>query len=61
MDYYLWFINFLPKVKKRERRRKHESLLTEEYSRQIDYLNLFLPEEHRIQSIHFDMARCKKK
>ena len=43
-------------VKKRERR-KHECLLSEEFVAHIDYLNQFLPEEHRIQYIHFDMAR----
>ena len=43
-------------VKKRERR-KHESLLSEEFVSHIDYLNQFLPSAHRIQYIHFDMAR----
>ena len=43
-------------VKKRERR-KHECLLSEEFVAHIDYLNQFLPDEHRIQYIHFDMAR----
>ena len=47
-------------VKKRERR-KHECLLSEEFVAHIDYLNQFLPDEHRIQYIHFDMARCNKK
>ena len=45
-------------VKKRERR-KHECLLSEEFVTHIDYLNQFLPDEHRIQYIHFDMARYK--
>ena len=26
----------------------------------FSYLNQFLPEQHRIQYIHFDMARCNK-
>ena len=43
-------------VKKRERR-AHESLLSEEFYAHIDYLNQFLPQQHRIQYIHFDMAR----
>lgn len=43
-------------VKKRERR-AHESLLSEEFVTHIDYLNQFLPELHRIQYVHFDMAR----
>ena len=49
-------------VKKRERKRKHESLLSEEFSKQIEYLNLFVPESwDPIQYIHFDMARSKKR
>jgi len=47
-------------VKKRERR-KHESLLSEEFLTHINYLNQFLPAPHRIQYCHFDMARCNKK
>lgn len=47
-------------VKKRERR-KHESLLSEEFLTHINYLNQFLPSQHRIQYIHFDMARCNKR
>ena len=48
-------------VKKRERRRKHESLLSEYLSASIKYLNMFLHEEHHIQYIHFDMARSRKR
>jgi len=47
-------------VKKRERR-KHESLLSEEFLTHINYLNQYLPPQHRIQYCHFDMARCNKK
>jgi len=47
-------------VKKRERR-KHESLLSEEFLNSINHLNQFLPDQHRIQYCHFDMARCNKK
>ena len=47
-------------VKKREKR-KHESLLSEEFVASIGYLNQFLPDQHRIQYCHFDMARCNKR
>lgn len=43
-------------VKKREKRR-HESILTEEMTRSINYLNQFLPVSHRIRYHHFDMAK----
>lgn len=43
-------------VKKREKR-KHESILTEEMLRSVNYLNQFLPPQHKIKYIHFDMAR----
>jgi len=46
-------------VKKREKKR-HESLLTEEYLKDVTYLNQFLPPEHHIQYIGFDMARLNK-
>ncbi|XP_058795329.1 polyphosphoinositide phosphatase isoform X2 [Phymastichus coffea] len=46
-------------VKKREKR-KHESTLSEEISMAIKYLNQFLPLEHHIQYISFDMARKNK-
>ena len=36
-------------------------MLREEFVAHIDYLNQFLPDERRIQYIHFDMARCNKK
>ena len=47
-------------VKKREKR-KHESLLSEEFVSSINYLNQFLPDFHRILYHHFDMARCNKR
>ena len=47
-------------VKKRERR-KHESLLSEEFWASINYLNQFLPDQHQIQYHHFDMARYNKR
>lgn len=46
-------------VKKREKR-KHESLLTEEISNAVKYLNQFLPPEHAVQYFHLDMARLNK-
>ena len=48
-------------VKKRERRRKHESLLSDYLQSSVQYLNTFLHEENFLQYIHFDMARCSKK
>ncbi|KAK3098640.1 hypothetical protein FSP39_021482 [Pinctada imbricata] len=46
-------------VKKREKRR-HESILTGEFQETINYLNQFLPFEHRIKYIGFDMAQVSK-
>lgn len=43
-------------VKKREKR-KHESILEKELRDSVKYLNIFLPPQHRIRYIHFDMAR----
>ncbi|XP_015184747.1 PREDICTED: polyphosphoinositide phosphatase isoform X2 [Polistes dominula] len=47
-------------VKKREKK-KHESTLSEELSTAVKYLNQFLPPEHHIQYISFDMARMLKR
>ncbi|XP_012535278.1 polyphosphoinositide phosphatase-like isoform X2 [Monomorium pharaonis] len=47
-------------VKKREKK-KHESTLSEELSTAVKYLNQFLPPEHHIQYISFDMARMSKR
>jgi len=44
-----------------ERDSRREGLLSDEFRHQIEYLNQFLPEEHAIQYISFDMAKCKKK
>lgn len=46
-------------VKRRERRR-HESILTDEYKATVSYLNQFLPPEHRIRYMGFDMAHISK-
>ena len=45
---------------KREKR-KHESILTENLLNVLQYLNQFLPKEHGIKYIGFDMARVSKK
>ncbi|KZC14668.1 Polyphosphoinositide phosphatase [Dufourea novaeangliae] len=47
-------------VKKREKK-KHESTLSEELCMAVKYLNQFLPPEHHIQYISFDMARMNKR
>ncbi|XP_017878780.1 polyphosphoinositide phosphatase isoform X2 [Ceratina calcarata] len=47
-------------VKKREKK-KHESTLSEELGMAVKYLNQFLPPEHHIQYISFDMARMNKR
>lgn len=47
-------------VKKREKRR-HESILTEDMITSINYLNQFLPPQHRIKYHHFDMAKKSHK
>ncbi|XP_031847551.1 polyphosphoinositide phosphatase FIG4 isoform X2 [Nomia melanderi] len=47
-------------VKKREKK-KHESTLSEELCMAVNYLNQFLPPEHHIQYISFDMARMNKR
>ncbi|XP_064595494.1 polyphosphoinositide phosphatase-like isoform X2 [Liolophura sinensis] len=47
-------------VKTREKKR-HESILSGEYREAIEYLNQFLPPEHNIQYIGFDMARINKR
>ncbi|XP_069675113.1 polyphosphoinositide phosphatase isoform X2 [Periplaneta americana] len=46
-------------VKKREKK-KHESMLSEEFSTAVKYLNQFLPPDHHIQYVSFDMARMNK-
>lgn len=46
-------------VKKREKKR-HESILTEEYTMAIKTLNQFLPPKLRIIYVGFDMARTNK-
>ncbi|XP_076466433.1 polyphosphoinositide phosphatase-like isoform X2 [Babylonia areolata] len=47
-------------VKTREKRR-HESILSEEFVESINYLNQFLPPSHALQYIGFDMARVTKR
>lgn len=43
-------------VKKREKR-QHESIIARELVNSVRYLNQFLPPQHRMKYIHFDMAR----
>ncbi|KNC28029.1 hypothetical protein FF38_06824 [Lucilia cuprina] len=43
-------------VKKREKR-QHENIIAKELVNSIRYLNQFLPPQHRMKYIHFDMAR----
>ena len=55
-------LNLMKKTEEKvERDRRREGTLSEEFRKQIEYLNQFLPEEFAIQHIAFDMARCKKK
>ncbi|XP_048577491.1 polyphosphoinositide phosphatase-like [Nematostella vectensis] len=46
-------------VKRREKKR-HEQILSEELQTAVEYLNQFLPPEHNIQYIPWDMARHNK-
>ncbi|XP_033740516.1 polyphosphoinositide phosphatase-like [Pecten maximus] len=46
-------------VKKKEKKR-HESILTDEYKKAVNYLNQFLPPEHALKYISFDMAHISK-
>uniref|UniRef100_A0A0K2VEB9 FIG4 homologlike [Tribolium castaneum] n=1 Tax=Lepeophtheirus salmonis TaxID=72036 RepID=A0A0K2VEB9_LEPSM len=50
----------LVKKENKSKRRKHESILTDELTKSISYLNQFLPPANRIQYVHFDMAKCRK-
>ena len=47
-------------LQKREKKR-HESLLTEEFVHAVRHLNQFLPPKHAIKYIGFDMARVSKR
>ncbi|XP_067675637.1 polyphosphoinositide phosphatase-like [Haliotis asinina] len=47
-------------VKTREKKR-HESILSDEFIDTINYLNQFLPPDHTIHYIGFDMARVNKR
>ncbi|WKX90438.1 hypothetical protein Q1695_009356 [Nippostrongylus brasiliensis] len=46
-------------VKRREKRR-HESLLHDQFLKAINYLNQFLPQSEHIAYLSFDVARCNK-
>lgn len=45
---------------KQKEKKKHESTLSIQFSSDIKYLNQFLPPEHHIQYVTFDMARNNK-
>ncbi|RUS76932.1 hypothetical protein EGW08_015305 [Elysia chlorotica] len=47
-------------VKTKENKR-HESILSEGFYSTVEYLNQFLPKQHGIQYIRFDMARVNKR
>lgn len=55
-----WSICAYSGFQTRERKR-HESILSEEFVDSINYLNQFLPPQHAIQYIGFDMARVTKR
>ncbi|CAJ0927665.1 unnamed protein product, partial [Mesorhabditis belari] len=46
-------------VKRREKRR-HETLLNEQFLKAVNYLNQFIPDDEQIAYIAFDVARCNK-
>ena len=46
-------------IKKKEKK-PHESILNDLLNTSISYLNQFLPQQHIIRLIAFDMARCNK-
>lgn len=45
---------------KQKEKKIHESTLNYMLNRSVDYLNQFLPQQHIIRLISFDMARCNK-
>lgn len=45
---------------KQEEKKPHETILNGMLSNSISYLNQFLPQQHMIRLIAFDMARCNK-
>ena len=45
---------------KQKESRPHESVLNDMLNRSVSYLNQFLPQQHIIRLIAFDMARCSK-
>lgn len=46
-------------IKKKEKK-PHESILNDMLTLSVKYLNQFLPQQHLIRTIAFDMARCNK-
>lgn len=45
---------------KQKEKKPHESVLNEMLNNSVGYLNQFLPQQHMIRLIGFDMARCNK-
>lgn len=45
---------------KQKEKKIHESVLNNMINRSVDYLNQFLPQQHVIRLMSFDMARCNK-
>ncbi|CAG5117948.1 unnamed protein product, partial [Candidula unifasciata] len=46
---------------KTKENKQHESILSNDYISTIEYLNQFLPAQHKIQYLGFDMARVNKR
>lgn len=45
---------------KRKEKKPHECILYNEFDSAIEYLNQFLPKQHQLLFVGFDMARCNK-
>lgn len=45
---------------KQKEKKPHESILNEMLNKSVSYLNQFLPQQHIIRLMAFDMARCNK-
>lgn len=45
---------------KQKERKPHETILSGMINKSVGYLNQFLPQQHKIRLMSFDMARCSK-
>lgn len=62
MEYHLFSFAFTPRSFHQHKEAvRRESILLEEYSTAIKYLNQFLPEEKRMKYVAFDMGRAAKR